>query len=88
MYKTKNIHFHESNNIKLFFYSYIFRETRKDLFCSPFCTRRRLFGNLLPQNAPLILKIEFGLLNENNVYLYRVNRHIIFFCISLQGSYL
>ena len=26
-----------------------------------FCTRQRLFGNLLPQNEPLDLKIEFCL---------------------------
>ena len=46
-----------------------------------FCTWQRFFKNLLPQNAPLILKIQLNLSNENNVYSCRGNRHIFFLYI-------
>ncbi len=33
----------------------------KTFYAAFFCTRQRLFGNLLPQNEPLDLKIDFCL---------------------------
>ena len=45
-----------------YFFIHIFEgKLVKTFYAAFFCTGQRLFGNLLPQNVPLDLKIEFCL---------------------------
>ncbi len=36
------------------------------------------FEKHLPQNRPIVLKIEFGLYNEKNLYTYKETRQAVF----------